>query len=590
MATEASATAEPAEVTETVRKCILLGEVTSSGALCDVISFLAHAAWWGELVVEHGDTTRSLFFDEGHVVAAQSTAASERLGAVLVECGALTAEQAEACAERAADRNLRFGEALVELGFIQREKLFALMSKQVQAIFAGMAAIESGQFFFFDGFDDAQLSFRQRHSVDALLLDAIRKMDETRYFRSRIPSDDHVPVRMSEASAPATDPHGIFGAIDGKRNVSQLAQSVGLAELDVTRALFQHVHTGHAGIKPPRLDARKTIEVYNDAIVVLLRELDAMDEGDGVRASLAKFATVEGSESFFAEAKPAEDGTLDISETVRRIESAADPRLAEEKLGKWLYDYASYAVFLARPHLERRDQATSGKRVSRRVAELLDPIAPPGDTTMAPPELVVPAKVGPRAPPKEATSTLRMRRFTTALVPGLDPSRTARLAPVTAETLAQAAQRAKRVPLANATAAMPKVALPLPSPAAAPPRAAANADLPSPPARKGPNVVSLPVMAAVSVLCVVLGAAVASRGRWLPSAASRTELVIACEPDCATIYVDGKKAPSVNEPIAVSSGTHEVVVARPGHAQGFKRVSVSEGESKAVAFPLVAQP
>ena len=55
----------------------------------------------------------------------------------------------------------------------------------------------------------------------------------------------------------------------------------------------------------------------------------------------------------------------------------------EEVLSKALYDLASYALFLARPHLHRaqeaRDRATptaSKKRLSQRVVAMLEPIAP----------------------------------------------------------------------------------------------------------------------------------------------------------------------------------------------------------------------
>jgi hypothetical protein len=55
----------------------------------------------------------------------------------------------------------------------------------------------------------------------------------------------------------------------------------------------------------------------------------------------------------------------------------------EDALGRWLYEYASYALFLARPQLlrARQERAESGApseqpRLSQRVAQILEPIVP----------------------------------------------------------------------------------------------------------------------------------------------------------------------------------------------------------------------
>src|SRR5271155_4626742 len=80
----------------------LAGEVTHAGALCDI-------------------------------VATQSTVETERLGEVLYRYGALTKDQIAATVA-AATADVRFGEAAVKLGFIPREKLYQLMSRQSEEI------------------------------------------------------------------------------------------------------------------------------------------------------------------------------------------------------------------------------------------------------------------------------------------------------------------------------------------------------------------------------------------------------------------------------------------------------------------------
>lgn len=603
---------------DAVRACILSGEIRTPGVLWDVISFLAHAAWWGELVVVQGEATRSLYFDEGHVVGAESSAADERLGEVLCRHGALTREQVTRCGEHATDRDLRFGEAAVDLGFLTHKQLFELMPRQVEDIFFGLGASETGQFAFLEGFHDGDLSFRQKRSADGLLLDAIRRMDEKRCFASRVPSDDHIPVRATDGLPPADDPFGIFEAIDGTRTVAEVAKSVGVEALEVTRALFRHVQTGHATMRPPRLGMRKTIEVYNEAVVVLMRELEAVAQGDAVRAQLAGFAQRDATEASFV--KLAADGTVDADDAVEKVAREDNPAAVEDRVAAWLYDYASYAVFLARPHLERGDapRDPSRTRLSRRFDGMLPTVIPASDPSDAGPEIPAAAR-SPRvtmpvaaSPPGEArvgaedggqarvgTSTQRIRKASHATVPGVDPSRTQRMAPVSVDALVMVRKRTVRSRVFDAPAVAPappsstrglRPAFVLPE--GAPAVRAAPPD-PSQPSRSRPLVVAL-----VGASCVALGVLVGARSQLFreggvvatPAASSgghATTLVVVCDPACASLYVDGHAIAPPFEPLPLPPGSHEVVAHRAGYAQQLKHVTLTEGQSQAVSFRLV---
>ena len=364
---------------EPVRPCALAGQVRGAGALCDVLSFVGHAGWRGELVVRDGATGRAIFFDQGHVVGAQSDVVRERLGEVLFRYGILTREQVERCGDASADGSLRFGEAAVKLGLLAREKLFELMARQTEEIFYGLLLVADGMFYFLDGFDDAQLSSRHRLSVSALLRDGIRRMHEMRYFRARVPSEAHIPVRVAGRSPADPDPLGVYAAIDGRRDVAAICREVGAPEFEVTRALFQLAQSGDVYLRPARLEPKAAVEVYNRAIALILRELDAMDEGDAVREQLAKFAAQKATYTeLFGGAGPADDGTLDAARIAENVARAGRGDEGVDALTACLHEYASYALFLARPHVRRREERREpdGKRLSQRVSQMLEPIAP----------------------------------------------------------------------------------------------------------------------------------------------------------------------------------------------------------------------
>src|SRR5258708_4548860 len=254
------------------RSCRLSGEIRAPGALCDIVGFIGHGGWKGELIVLEQSASRSIYFDQGDIVGAQSTVQAERLGEVLYRYGVLSREQVSACSDATATGALRFGEAAVKLGFMTREKLFGLTAKQIEEIFYGVLLIGSGMFYFLDSYDSSVLSSRQKLSVAVLVREGIRRMHETRYFRIRIPSDQHVPVLTPGRASPESDPGQILASIDGTRSVAEICRLLGQSEFEVCRTLFQLIQSGHVTVNPPRLGPTAIVDVYNHAIALILRD------------------------------------------------------------------------------------------------------------------------------------------------------------------------------------------------------------------------------------------------------------------------------------------------------------------------------
>lgn len=364
------------------RRVRLAGEITAPGSMCDVVTMIGHAHLGGELVVVDDNAARSLFFEPDHVVSAESSAHGERLGEIFYRQGVLRREQVDEASALATKRSIRFGEAVVELGWMTRERLFSLMSRQLDAIFHAILTTEVGWFYFFDEFDEARLSFRHRQPIPPLLLHTLQQMDEMRYFRAKIPTSAHVPQRIPDAAAaPREGASRVLEHVDGNRSVRELCRELGESELDVTRALFELVQLGLVAIQPPReSSAHVIVAAFNRAMRLLMRELDALDEGDTVRRELGRFARNHGLyASLFRSAFPADDGTLDpvsLSANASSMSEQPDRLLADS-----LYEYASYALFLARPHLVRAEGSTKSTepkktRLSGTFRELLAPLSP----------------------------------------------------------------------------------------------------------------------------------------------------------------------------------------------------------------------
>jgi hypothetical protein len=362
----------------------LSGEITAAGALCDIVALIGQAGWEGELVVLDGIASRSIFFEHGHVIGAVSTADRERLGEVLYRYGALTHEQVEETA-KAVNADLRFGEAAVRLGFLSRERLFQLMSKQAEEIVYAVLLVGDGMFYFLESFDESRLAVRISLSVNGLLMEGVRRMDETKYFRDRIPSDQHVPERIPDRSPPDEELKKVFEAIDGARSVAEIGRVVGQGEFEVTQSLFQLVQAGKIVVHAPRISGPLALVArFNDAMALIFEELDMIGSGGEVREQLMSFATGAGIyDALFQKAGPAKDGTVDAPQIVENVGVMAGPDQAESMLAQWLYEYVSFAVFVAEPFLRAGAEGPASRagglmpsRLQKKVADLVQPLAP----------------------------------------------------------------------------------------------------------------------------------------------------------------------------------------------------------------------
>lgn len=348
----------------------LSGEITKRGVLCDILALVGHAGWKGELMALDGATSRSIFFENGNVIAAQSNAEGERLGEMLYQFGALSREQIEECAKVPGKR---IGDAAVDLGLISREKLFAVMAKQAEEIVYKTMQVGDGMFYFLDRFDESRIAVRHNLGANALLMEGVRRMDEMSYFRERVPSDEHVPVRVPNKGEPSKEVADVFAAVDGQRTVADLGRALEMSMFDVTRAIFQLAQTGHVQVRPPKpTDPLAAVETFNSAIRMIYKQTEEAGGLAELTQTLGSFASSSGVyDALFMFAGPAEDGSVRGERVVTNIASlAGDDTLAS--LCQWLYDYASFALFAAGSILPKDKE----RALTRQVADIVAALQP----------------------------------------------------------------------------------------------------------------------------------------------------------------------------------------------------------------------
>jgi hypothetical protein len=328
----------------------LAGEITAPAALCDVLAMMVHTRWRGELMVLSEDGVRSVFMENGNIVGATTTVEAERLGQVMFRYGALDEGQLQAILLALEEQpGMRFGEAAASLGFLREENVYHYMGKQVEEIVFAALEVGDGTFFFLDGFDPARLASHHVLSTNMLLMDAVTRLDEMRYFKNKIPSADWVPVRGDRREAPAAELLPILEAVDGRRSVAEIGRITLGGEFEVTKALFALAQSKHVSIHPPRMEGgpRAMVGAANSALRTIHQRVDSAGKGTAFRESLAGFAAGGGiHELLFHDAGPDSRGSLEparIHDNLAHVASGDEEALLKESL----HGYVSFALFAA---------------------------------------------------------------------------------------------------------------------------------------------------------------------------------------------------------------------------------------------------
>jgi hypothetical protein len=351
----------------------LAGEITTPGTLCDIVALIGQTGWRGELVVLDSEHTRCIFFDGGNIVGASTTAEPERIGQVLYKFGAIDEQQRDRVLD-AQVAGKRFGEVLLEHGWLSREQLFQFMARQVEEIVFSVLSVGDGTFFFLDGFDDTRLAVRHAVSASAVLMDSVTRMDEVRFFREKIPSAEHVPVRVEGATTSSEFPE-VFAAVDGRRSVEEIGRVTGLGEFETTKQLYALMQSHRIAIHPPPVDGGPTavVAAANAALAALYAAVEARGGAAELRSSLAAFAVGAGVYDILLRgAGPGPHGELNPDAVVANsalVAAGSDPVHVMQQM---LHEYVSFALFSAGALIG----SDAENELAKRVAPMLSVLRP----------------------------------------------------------------------------------------------------------------------------------------------------------------------------------------------------------------------
>lgn len=216
----------------------------------------------------------TIWFHDAAVVAASVRSNPHLLGQLLLKSGKVTQEDlARAEGLQTSGDRRRIGEILVAQGALSAKDLAAQVRAQIEEVVFTMLGWSEGHFVF-EEMPAATIPKEAdiRISVEGVLLEAARRIDEWSRIRTRVPNLAVVPrlapIGQSTPGTLVLTPFEwrVLAGADGVRDLQAIATTLGEAEFDVARSAFGLAAAGVIVLRNPVSETaasapRQTVDV-----------------------------------------------------------------------------------------------------------------------------------------------------------------------------------------------------------------------------------------------------------------------------------------------------------------------------------------
>lgn len=293
--------------------------------LPDIFRLMSFAKKTGRLDVVRSAGEGNVFFRDGEVYFAESSISKEPLGQKLMRARALSEGQLMKALDEHKASGRRLGEVLVATGLVSNEQLEGAVRQQVEDAVFDLLRWELGEFHWEPGAElDVEVPISV--SVENLIMEASRRLDEFEVIKRKIPSEQTVlgmaptPPEGAVEINITPDEWRILVLVDGNRPVADIGQRVGLDSFAAMRVLYGLVSAGLIEVVDGSVPAVEELETVAD--VAVERELEPQVEPAGMEEPAAAEA-IETPIAEVVEAAP-EPATADV------VEPALEPAAEEE--------------------------------------------------------------------------------------------------------------------------------------------------------------------------------------------------------------------------------------------------------------------
>jgi hypothetical protein len=211
----------------------------------EIFQLLANSRKTGTLGIQKDDDIVMVYFKNGRIMYAYGPRQSRHLGQMLKEQGKIDDGQLREAVNTQAAVSLskRLGHVLIEKGFIDRADLAEAVSEQIQELIYSLLSWEEGSFKFYDNQYPTREEITVDLSVENVILEGIRRVDEVNRLREHLP-DYNTVLKIDTIGAGRkrdisleTEEWNLLARIDGQKTIRELIEESGLGEMKTLEKL-----------------------------------------------------------------------------------------------------------------------------------------------------------------------------------------------------------------------------------------------------------------------------------------------------------------------------------------------------------------
>lgn len=226
--------------------------------LAEILQWLSQSKKTGTLVVDNTKVQKQIFLQNGRVISSASTDPREHLGAFLVSHGFITEMELAQAIKMQESNKMLLGKILTTVAAISEEDLHRMLRLKAEEGIYDVFAWPEGEFRFLDQklpptTNMVPLSL----DVQAIVLEAMQRLDEWKRIREYIPDARCIPVSIAEfdESDLIEGARQILSLVDDDRTVEEICRALHGTEFHVCRVLMQQLRAGRLKVVRPRAAA-----------------------------------------------------------------------------------------------------------------------------------------------------------------------------------------------------------------------------------------------------------------------------------------------------------------------------------------------
>lgn len=211
--------------------------------LPEILQLIASGRRTGTLGIQKDDDMVMVYFEDGKITYGYGPRQTYHIGQLLKERGVLSGEALEEAVRIQADEenSKRLGEILVTQGMIDRADLKSAVKDQIEQLLYSLLSWESGTFKFYEGQLPTQEEIKVEISVENVILEGLRRVDEMNLVRDTLPDQKEVfQIAVSKGDRNrdinlSADEWNMMASVDGRRSLNDICIR---SDLERDRALL----------------------------------------------------------------------------------------------------------------------------------------------------------------------------------------------------------------------------------------------------------------------------------------------------------------------------------------------------------------